>query len=228
MNPPSCEKALCLQDNIAACIHGRRAIFLNISTSRYFALPDTANEAFIALSRGYEPSAPGKLALASLDILVPCSDSRKPPLISAIPAPNTQLVRTTLAGGITLQLLALTAQIRAMFRLRCFSLERILRDVASKRKGVANADRGNRQRDDLWLQIASAFRSTRNLRPRSGHCLTSSLAFQDLALRCGLDAQLIFGVQSAPFAAHCWVQNGTQLVNDELEYVSSFTPILSV
>jgi hypothetical protein len=38
----------------------------------------------------------------------------------------------------------------------------------------------------------------------------------------------VIGVQTAPFGAHCWVQDAGFVFNDEPEYVRRFTPILAV
>ena len=42
----------------------------------------------------------------------------------------------------------------------------------------------------------------------------------------GLPADFVIGVSLHPFAAHSWVQWGTVLVNDQLDAVRHFTPIL--
>jgi hypothetical protein len=36
----------------------------------------------------------------------------------------------------------------------------------------------------------------------------------------------VMGVSGRPFAAHCWVQVGDRVVNDTLDHVILFTPIL--
>jgi len=38
----------------------------------------------------------------------------------------------------------------------------------------------------------------------------------------------VIGVQTGPFGAHCWVQEGGLVFNDAPEYVRRFTPILAV
>jgi hypothetical protein len=38
----------------------------------------------------------------------------------------------------------------------------------------------------------------------------------------------VIGVQTGPFGAHCWVQEGAFVFNDAPEYVRRFTPILAV
>ncbi|RYM07421.1 lasso peptide biosynthesis B2 protein [Sphingobium cupriresistens] len=37
---------------------------------------------------------------------------------------------------------------------------------------------------------------------------------------------VVLGVQLGPFSAHCWVQHEDRLVNDRVDMVRTFTPIL--
>ena len=39
---------------------------------------------------------------------------------------------------------------------------------------------------------------------------------------------LVFAVMTRPFAAHCWVQLDETVLNDRLDHVRKFTPILVV
>jgi hypothetical protein len=48
----------------------------------------------------------------------------------------------------------------------------------------------------------------------------------DFLDRRGARASIVFGVTGTPFKAHCWVQLGDQLLNDSLDNVTPFTPIL--
>ena len=79
-----------------------------------------------------------------------------------------------------------------------------------------------------WRRIRSAFDRTKVVRPLADRCLVSSLAFLDVAFSRGLDARLVLGVFAAPFSAHCWVQVGDTVMNDRLDYVQSFTPIVAI
>lgn len=59
-------------------------------------------------------------------------------------------------------------------------------------------------------------------------CLFDSLAIVELLARRGIFPTWVFGVQTAPFAAHCWVQDGPVVFNDTPERVRRFTPILAI
>jgi hypothetical protein len=38
----------------------------------------------------------------------------------------------------------------------------------------------------------------------------------------------VFGVQTRPFAAHCWLQHENIVLNDTVEHVTRYTPIMTV
>jgi hypothetical protein len=59
-------------------------------------------------------------------------------------------------------------------------------------------------------------------------CLFDSLALLLFLRRIGVYPEWIFGVRTGPFAAHCWLQSGHIVLNDTVENVRSYTPIMSV
>ncbi|MET0307850.1 MAG: lasso peptide biosynthesis B2 protein [Sphingomonas sp.] len=64
--------------------------------------------------------------------------------------------------------------------------------------------------------------------PAMASCLPSSLFLLHLLHRHGLQARWVFGVRTYPFEAHCWVEHGEVVLNDSLEHVRWFTPIVAV
>jgi len=59
-------------------------------------------------------------------------------------------------------------------------------------------------------------------------CLYDSLALVRFLSYYDLFPTCVIGVQTGPFCAHCWVQEGAVVFNDVPEYVRRFTPILAV
>jgi hypothetical protein len=59
-------------------------------------------------------------------------------------------------------------------------------------------------------------------------CLFDSFALLEFLSHYSLYPSWVFGVQTGPFAAHCWVQDGAVVFNDVPERVRRFTPILAV
>ena len=59
-------------------------------------------------------------------------------------------------------------------------------------------------------------------------CLYDSLALLEFLAHYGIYPDWVFGVQTRPFAAHCWVQHGDIVFNDTVEHVRGYTPIMVV
>jgi hypothetical protein len=59
-------------------------------------------------------------------------------------------------------------------------------------------------------------------------CLLHSLALSDFLARHSLFPHVVIGVATTPFAAHCWIQHGAVIFNDDPGHVRGFTPILVV
>lgn len=76
------------------------------------------------------------------------------------------------------------------------------------------------RRTEHVVALAAAFFPGRAL------CLEQSLTLHALLRRAGVDSRLRLGVQPHPFAAHAWVEVAGEPVNDVLEHVSHFTPLL--
>jgi hypothetical protein len=76
--------------------------------------------------------------------------------------------------------------------------------------------------------LVSVFIRLRPFYDRKYLCLFDSLALLDFLARYALFPTWVFGVQSEPFAAHCWIQQDGFLVNDTVERVDAYTPVMAV
>ena len=76
--------------------------------------------------------------------------------------------------------------------------------------------------------LVAAFQRLRPLYPRSYLCLFDSLALLEFLAGYRLLPHVVFGVVADPFQAHCWLQDGSTVINDELERVGRYKPILSM
>ena len=78
------------------------------------------------------------------------------------------------------------------------------------------------------LSLTSTFNAVRLTFPHEYLCLFDSLALIEYLAAYKIFPSWIFGVQAEPFFAHCWVQYGDLLLNDSIENVTAFTPIMTV
>ena len=59
-------------------------------------------------------------------------------------------------------------------------------------------------------------------------CLLDSLTLVHFLAASGVYPEWVFGVRTAPFDAHCWVQRGEVVFNDTPDRVRQYSPILLV
>lgn len=75
-------------------------------------------------------------------------------------------------------------------------------------------------------RAATAFWRLQPWLPIEGECLVRSALLVHALHRQGLRADWVFGVRLFPFMAHCWVQVGDTCLNDDVERLSAYQPLL--
>jgi len=68
----------------------------------------------------------------------------------------------------------------------------------------------------------------RALFPGAARCLPNSMLLLELLDLNGLGARWVFGVRTFPFEAHCWVEHEGVILNDTIDHVRWYTPIVAV
>ncbi|MBA4010993.1 MAG: hypothetical protein C0481_03930 [Phenylobacterium sp.] len=77
-------------------------------------------------------------------------------------------------------------------------------------------------------ELALVFRRMLPWIPWQGVCLYRSWLLLAFLRRRGVSATWVFGVQTYPFEAHCWLQAGDLVLDDYVEHVRGFAPILAL
>ena len=96
------------------------------------------------------------------------------------------------------------------------------------------ARRRNRRASDLETgterihAIARHAYLARALFPGAARCLPNSMLLLELLALNGLGARWVFGVRTFPFEAHCWVEHDGVILNDTIDHVRWYTPIVAV
>ncbi len=90
---------------------------------------------------------------------------------------------------------------------------------------VPAGDRLPDDRADGQLARAARFIAARRFVPVKPNCLLDSIALLRWLEPEAAGASLVFGVKLEPFAAHCWVQNDTMVLNDLTDHVARFEPV---
>jgi hypothetical protein len=114
----------------------------------------------------------------------------------------------------------------ATVQLKAGSFSGIIDRIQSrKRRRCSHSDS---ELSDIYTKQVAAFRRLRSIFPREHVCLFDSLALVDFLAYSNLFPQWVFGIRLSPFSAHCWVQVGETVLNDSVEGVAHFTPIMAI
>lgn len=96
----------------------------------------------------------------------------------------------------------------------------LIRRIAGPPLPVADEDR---LRPVVWR-----FQRWAPYAPTALTCLLRSYLLLRRLRQAGLGATWVFGVRTWPFAAHCWLQVGDLVLDDPLERLVAYRPILAV
>lgn len=211
-------------EGVHFCLLSGRAIFLDLARDRYVA---GSAEVAAALERAIQGRAHTDAEREALQRLVAhgllavtaeagaslrATEGRAPIReLDELPSPPIHWVGASLAF-----------QLRAALQLRYRGLAR------------AVAARQNKHRHEHALhrvaveQVSAAFAASNIVFSAHERCLLKSLALFDMLHWAGHGATLVFGVRDHPFNAHAWVQRGDCVLNDSVERVAPYRPILIV
>ncbi len=219
---------LALSDKIYGCVSNGRAALLDLETSTYFCLPDDLDPPIQKLLAGKPIDTNEENILQALvdeGVLI-----------------RTTSVRTFDKGGIELPKhyipaeqepapfwavgLAVSYQIAAGMALTFCPLA----DVVEKHKARTRRLTTRPLEADLatLTKAATAFEASERLLPSNNKCLRRSLAMATYLADRNVAAKLVIAVKMRPFAAHAWTQVEDVVVNDHIDNVRPFTPILMV
>ena len=232
-----------LADHVFVCVNGEHLVLLDIKEDRYWALEAAATAGLGALVGGWPVKAaaetnaatPTPETQAAIDALRGrglLTDSAPPGKdatpVSAITPARELLTDTELAPGKTgswWSFVAASAQ--AKIFLRTWAFERVIGRVR-QRKAALGPQAAPLDVERARTLVTAFMHHRVFLFSSKNECLYDSLALLEFLARFGIYADWVFGVQTRPFAAHCWVQHGDIVFNDTVEHVSGYTPIMVV
>jgi hypothetical protein len=116
--------------------------------------------------------------------------------------------------------------LRASYRLKRHSLHTVVRDLRASKAQLTG--RHSPTGEQLEAMVADFQAWQPYFGARKNACLRHSLALMYFLAGAGVCAEWIFGVRANPFAAHCWVQAGPLLLNDSVDHVRNYSPIMVV
>ncbi|HEY0685878.1 MAG TPA: lasso peptide biosynthesis B2 protein [Steroidobacter sp.] len=231
-----------LSKHAFACLSGGSMVLLDLKADRYLALEASRARSLAGLVAGWPQLATGaplptaeagnRIAAGMLKRGLLTSERSQgkeltPPPV-AVPADSA--IDTADEGEIPLRLKHLLSFVAAVtaarFHLRFRSMEWIVDDVRRRRARAIRREGEHELAIRQWARLFDRMRAfTYNAYDA---CLFDSLAMLYFLLREGLQPQWVIGVRSSPsFMAHSWIQHGETLLNDSLDRVSVYTPIMA-
>ena len=235
-----------LRDHSFVCLAGRYYVILDLLGDKYWCVEKRLFEALaprisLPSSRTQESrdsryndmisEAQGVLSeLLERGLLTENSRDSNAPSVQSIVRPNETLMSETRDGSLARCTRYIPSFI-ASVRVAAHSL--VTQSIAETVNPVADRRRQHRQHGspfdlDRAAVLTSIFYRLRPFYNREYLCLFDSLALLEFLARYSLFPTWVFAVQSEPFMAHCWIQENRILLNDTVDRVSVYTPILAV
>ncbi len=209
-----------------ACEVDGSHIFLDLRRDRYFRLPEPEETAFAALVQHAPCPLAALDALAALGVLT-SNLPGKPIGLTRHASPVESLVERLDGQAESLatwmrDLAEVTMLARAARRV---VVKRELPSALARRAAArpSTPQKGDRQRRD---QMVARFLAVRPFAPVPARCLHDTLALSGFLARRRLYPDIVIGVKLHPFAAHCWLQDGTTVLNDALASARDYQPVL--
>lgn len=216
-----------LREDLFFCLTDRCAIFLDLNANRYFGLTGSADLAFRRIITGDVLDSRLEQALEPLRSkgLLLQTDAEPNPATRISP-PDIASVTASLSPARARRSPALAAMAISLRTWVAIEMRLLgLKAMIHKRRARKCAGRSRGGAAMSVERIAGAHLRADELVGGANRCLIRSLALVDHLARHGHFPQLVIGVRTGGFSAHCWIQQETMVLNDEVDRVRLFTPI---
>lgn len=235
-----------LPQHVFLCQSAGQAIFLDLRSDQYLALARAQAQLVSRFVRGW-PSTIGNepegtdesnrdsvaktlALLCNRGLLTANEGIGKLATPSALNAPTMELNFDGVDENIRLGLsdvLGFLSSLAIALRMRALPLETCVSLIKERKKEVSQL----RTSIDMVL-LTRLVRAYSRLRPffftAKDACLFECLVLGIYLSRQGISPTWVFAVQANPFSAHCWLQHDEIVINDTLENIQGFAPIMSI
>lgn len=211
-----------LAAGVGYCEVDGELVFLDLRRDKYIALRGGDRAAFERLLTGAPNSSEDMTSLLGTDLIARCDGANmlRP---STIPVPAIDLAAAEAGFSPVMACAAAAALWRARRAIRPTNIATSLAVSAHSKKGAVATST-----EAALALIAAQYAACRWAIPIEPRCLIDAIALDDILLRRGLVATLVFGVRLAPFAAHCWLQTSATILTGTAVEARNFTPIMVV
>lgn len=196
-------------------------VFLDVIADTYFCLGG-ASEAIALGPHGQVDVGHDDMAAQLMDagLLSRCSNA---PSVALPPRPTLSIRldgtrRIPMSLGVGFAAVRVTLSVGRTFARSAFS--RLL-------EGPAASASAHAAPTVALVEAVAQFERLRPWLPLQGECLLRSYHLRAFLRTQGLDALWVFGVRTWPFSAHCWLQAGETVLDEDLERLTAYHPILA-
>lgn len=238
-----------LSEYVHICATADHLVLLDLRNDRYLAVPTSHSKLLGPYVHGWpvehdallDPDnsiTPGLVASLEERGLLTRDESKGKPagLESAVAAPQAlidTILLYTLDPGVPRPRQVRVSEIfqfaiSYLVARRTLSSNQLESRVNRTRARKSRAQHASNDLEDLKRRLTS-FRLIRPFFYTSqDKCLLDAIVLTEYLARYNHFPSWVFGVQTRPFAAHCWVQTTDFVLNDVPEHVETFTTIMSV
>jgi hypothetical protein len=215
-----------LRAGVHYCVANGVTTFLDVDADRYFGLPAKCQSAFSYLvENGAVPDAhvAALSPLTAAKLLVPTDIPDRFPLPTTVPEVRESVLDVIDARTSPWKFIrAWLCQGEAKRDLSRMPLSQVLANLSNKKARV-----GQYSVPPSHKAVA-AFLGTSIVTQSHDQCLPRSIAMVNYLAHYACHPLFVIGVRNNPFEAHAWVQYDGMALNDDVEKISRFTPILAI
>jgi hypothetical protein len=209
-----------LAPGVGFCCADGELIFLDLRRDRYIALRGDDRAAFERLQAGTPNDSDAMTRLARTGLIEShAGETNLQP--TTISVPTKDLAAAEARFDPLMAFRAAWALRRARRAIRPQNIAAAIAESVRAKSGLP-ADRS----EEALASAATCYAACRWALPVEPRCLIDAIALDDILLRRGLAATLVFGVRLTPFAAHCWLQTAETILTGTAAEARNFTPIL--
>lgn len=217
-----------IESEVSFCHIDNRCVFLNLKKDNYLCISGDINKSFLknmnkdSLCANDHRNLTILVSQGLLSAKSHGKTSTNPSPCKIIPAYDQFLARPE-RPDYSLLPCALYDYGTTKIRLKALPIVDIINSIRSKKKRADTKRTGAG-----YYEYLKASKLIDLLTTSREQCLPRSLSLTKGLMRRGYVPDIVFGVTLDPFFAHCWVQHRGLILNDTLDRVSEFTPILNV
>lgn len=218
-----------LRKDLYFCIASGQATFLDLAADRYFGLPSHLDALFQAWLTTHQ-LAPG--SDIQLSPLVTAGILQKAEIGHPVAPPDLTTATHSVMdypGTPGMPLPSLRALHNHFIAARRLKTQPLSSTIAHLRRQKARMQNSSEHSTGARaLAHAKKFFAIGQFVATQDQCLRRSIALMDYLAAANCNSTFVMGVRRQPFGAHAWVQHNDLVLNDLVDHVCEYTPILAV